>query len=110
MSARTLRRAEQSEQFGIKAPLSRLAHHFHGQNRRPFPTRDAVEAGWVVVTEAFHDHGLAHATVAVNGDRGHPRSSGVVNQAIEMIEGLLCARIEDPAAGFDSPNPLVAGL
>ena len=35
---------------------------------------------------------------------------GVVNQAIEVVERLFCARIEDPAAGFDRSNSFFAGL
>ena len=34
VGARILRRAQQREQFGIEAPLSGLADHFHGQYGR----------------------------------------------------------------------------
>src|SRR5271165_2067082 len=106
VGARTLRRAQQREQFGIEAPLSWLADHFHGQHGGSLPARTGIEAGRIVVTESFHDHGLARAAVAVYGNRGHACSPGVVNQATEVVERLFRARIEDPAAGFDRSNSL----
>src|SRR5208337_2468425 len=84
----------------------RLADHFHGQHGGSLPARTGIEAGRIVVTESFHDHGLAHAAVAAYGNRGHACSPGVVNQASEVVERLFRARIEDPAAGFDRSNSL----
>jgi len=110
VGARTLWRAQQREQFGIEAPLSWLADHFHGQHRGSLRARIGIEARRILVTESFHDHCLAHAAVAVYGDRGHACSPGVVNQATEVIERLFRTRIEDPATGFDRSNSFFVGL
>ena len=62
VGARTLRRAQQREQFGIEAPLSGLADHFHGQQGRSLLARTGIEARRIVVAAGC---GLANSDGAL---------------------------------------------
>lgn len=98
VGARPLRRAEKGEQFGVEASLARAAGHLHSQDRCLQCARQRIEARWVLVSEPLHDHGLAHATVPVDRDRGHARASRMIKERTQPVERLLGAWVEHPAA------------
>src|SRR5271166_3981552 len=52
----------------VEAPLARLASELQGEHMRALDPGLAVEERRVLVAEALHDHSLAHAAVAVDGD------------------------------------------
>lgn len=108
ISAReALWRAEEREQFSIEAAFSRSTGHLHREHRRSERSRDRIEARRVFVTESLHDHGFAHAAVAINRNGWHPRSPRMVEQEPQTVEGLFGPRIQHPAAREGKPQNLV---
>ena len=59
--------------------------------------------------KAVHDHGLAHAAVAVDGDAWHPGGARMLQQQVENSQHLAGAGILHPAFAEDGTNALIMG-
>jgi len=58
----------------------------------------------MLLTEALHDHRLAHAAVVVDRNRRHPSPSWNQEELAESIERLLGARVQHPSARSNGAN------
>jgi hypothetical protein len=78
VGARALRRAEEREQFGVKAPLSRSAGHLHGKHGRPERSRDGTDklTGLLqplTISDAGKANSKEDGDALEDHDRGHGR-------------------------------------
>jgi len=98
------RQVEGREELGIEAALARLAGHLQCQHRDPLDPGLGIEARRVVGAEALHEHGLAHAAVAVDRDRGHARCAREGDEPVQRAQGVLGTRVEHPALAQDGTD------
>ncbi len=68
IGSRCLERAEEVKQFTIEPPFSGAAYHFHSKDRCLQDPGPAIKMWRMLITEALHDHGLAHPAVAIARD------------------------------------------
>jgi hypothetical protein len=96
--ARVLWRADDSEDLRIRVAarsvdplIPRLAAS---------PSAHGAHLGClrIVILEFFDRHGLTHAAVSINSERGHPRLSQVSGQGAQMAKDLDRFGIGDPTA------------
>lgn len=63
----------------------------------------------MIVPEPLHDHGFAHAAVAVDSYRRHSRATRVIEEQAQTIESLFGSWIENPTTRSYCTNaPLIA--
>ena len=105
-----------------RSPFSGPARHLKRQGRAfDVALGFGVDAWRMVRAEFLHQHGLAHARVAEDRDRGHSRRAGMVKNLVEDLDHLLHPGIAYPTlrtvwrgvrcwATADQEVPVVAAL
>jgi hypothetical protein len=63
----------------------------------------------MVRAEFLHQHGLAHARVAEDRDRGHSSRAGMVENLLEDLERFLHPGITDPTLRAYRVDSLLGG-
>ena len=86
---RVLRHAQRRQDLGVKAPLARLAGELQGEDTRALDAGLAVEERRVLGAKALHDHGLAHAAVAVDRDAWHAGGARMLQQQATPWPGAI---------------------
>lgn len=80
--SRVLRSAKRSQNLGVKSALAGFACQLQSQDPRPLNPCRTVEQWWVIAAELLHDHGLAHATVAIDCNARHTGGTRMVEKPI----------------------------
>jgi hypothetical protein len=61
----------------------------------------------MIVAKSLHDHGLTHATVAVDRDVWHAGRARMLEQPVEDTKHLPGTCVLHPTFAMDRPNPAV---
>jgi hypothetical protein len=91
--------AQCRQDLRVQAALSRFPRHLQGQNPGPLDPSLTIEPWRMIAAKLLHDHRLAHAAVAVDGDARHASGAWVIEQTVEDLEHLAGARVVHPAFG-----------
>jgi hypothetical protein len=95
--------------LSIEATLSGPARHLKRQDGRSMSFGFGVDAWGMVRAELLHQHGLAHARVAEDRDRGHARRAGLVKNLLKDLERFLHPGITDPTLRAYRADSLLGG-
>ena len=104
-----VRRSKRVEDLSIESALSGPARHLKRQHGHSMSLGFGIDAGRMVRAELLHQHGLAHARVAEDRDRGHSRRAGMVENLLEDLDRLLHPGIAYPTLRAYRADLLLGG-